>query len=59
MTNTPDRILRVYTIVTPMGSHDDEYYLTADEAADFARSELCTEEFELVAHDIPESKFYA
>ena len=48
--------IRVYELVTNLGCHD-EYFVDEAEAADFARSELYTEEFRVYSRDIPKSYF--
>jgi len=49
-------MIRIYEVVTNMGCQD-EYFMTHEDACDFARRELDTEIFEVVPRDVPESYF--
>ena len=49
-------MIKIYELVTNLGCHD-EYFVDADEAADFARSELCTEEFRVYEREVPAEHF--
>lgn len=49
-------MIRIYEVVTNLGAQD-EFFMTHDEACEFARTELHTEDFEVYPRDMPDSYF--